>query len=317
MNSDFMPCSNVSDLRERAQILAEIRRFFDNRGFFEVQTPLLSRDTAVDRYIEPIEVPLSVAGAAAERFYLQTSPEFAMKRLVTAGAEAIYQMGPVFRGQEIGRLHNIEFTMLEWYRVGDDYCQGMDLLDEFGQALLGCAPAERLSYYGIIEQALGINLRSENWEDAWEKLCAVTNPDDPLEQAYQEIIEPQLARRESVILYDWPADQAALAQVREDAHPGIHRFAERFEWFVRGVELANGYHELTDARELLSRQKRNNQFRLASGIPTLPEHSRLMDAMLHGLPACCGVALGVDRLVMLRLGKTSIQEVMAFDSLRA
>ena len=103
---------------------------------------------------------------------------------------------------------------------------------------------------------------------------------------------------------------------REDAHPGIHRFAERFEWFVRGVELANGYHELTDAQELLTRQKRNNQLRLAAGMPALPEHSRLMDAMLHGLPACCGVALGVDRLVMLRLGKTSIQEVMAFDSWR-
>ena len=300
---DFLPSASIQTIQQRAVILARIRGFFDKRGFFEVQTPALSRDTVVDRYIEPLEVKVSLGGKL-RGFWLQTSPEFAMKRLLAAGARAIYQIGPAFRAAEVGDSHNVEFTMLEWYRVGDSYRQGMDLLDEFAQEILGCPPAERLTY-----------------REAFQRFCQVdpfgADPEpghDELNLVLADHVEPQLKLLDSVILYDWPADQAALARVRNESELA---FAERFELYVRGVELANGYNELTDAAELLARNEAINADRVASGRAALPVDSRLLDAMRYGLPDCCGVALGVDRLVMLALGKSSIQEVMPFDIGRA
>ena len=318
MLNDFRPNASVATLRERARILSRVRSFFDRRDFFEVQTPLLSRDTVIDRYIDPLSVTIQTAGESGQPFFLQTSPEFAMKRLLAAGAKAIYQICPAIRADESGRLHNIEFTMLEWYRVGDRYEQGMDLLDEFAQEFLDCPPATRLSYCEAVKLFFnGFDLRSGTADEKLNELRALLNQDEPLEHLFAGYIEPGLQTFDSVILYDWPADQAALAKIRTDSTEGFNQFAERFELYANGIELANGYHELTDADELMTRNVQNNQIRSKTNRELLPESSRLIQAMQQGLPDCCGVALGVDRLVMLMLDKSNIQDVMAFDSTRA
>ncbi len=299
---DFLPTASIETLQQRAAILTRVRSFFDSRDFFEVQTPALSRDTVVDRYIDPLGVKISLPGNDQEWFWLQTSPEFAMKRLLAAGARAIYQIGPAFRAGEVGPGHNIEFTMLEWYRVGDNYRKGMDLLDEFAREILDGPPARRLTYRQAFQQFCDIDP------------CAGDANHDDLNVLLAERLEPQLKTLDSVILYDWPADQAALAKIRSDDGEQV---AERFELYVRGVELANGYHELTSAHELLERNKAVNAERQTSDREALSVESRMLEAMRHGLPDCCGVALGIDRLVMLALGKSTIQEVIPFDIHRA
>jgi lysyl-tRNA synthetase class 2 len=325
MDASFLPNASVETLRQRAALLARIREFFDQRGFFEVQTPVLSRDTVVDRYIDPLSIDVTLPGGAGQRYFLQTSPEFAMKRLLAAGAEAIYQIGPVFRAGESGAMHNIEFTMLEWYRAGDSYAAGMDLLDEFARILLGCPPARRLSWFDALREFSGVDLREDTGDRRWDELDIQISSGNRWDDAFVRYIEPRIAKVPSLILYDWPAEQSALARIREEAVPGRQPLAkgvalcvaERFELFVHGVELANGYYELTDAEELLARNVANNRVRQQDGRDILPVESRLLDAMRHGLPEGCGVALGVDRLVMLALGKSSIRDVLAFDTHRA
>ncbi|MHB0956593.1 MAG: EF-P lysine aminoacylase EpmA [Pirellulaceae bacterium] len=323
---DFGPTACWDNLRRRAALLGQVRRFFDGHGFLEVDTPLLSRDTVVDQHLEPLPVRLIEDPRCPEQgtiLWLQTSPEFCMKRLLSAGATAIYQVTRAFRGAERGPLHNPEFTMLEWYRVGDDMHAGMQLLDELTQALLDRGPAERLSYADAFLRALNIHpgrssvaeladaahqhgLQADaSWpaedRDAWLDWLLVT------------CVEPTLGRQRPTILYDYPASQAALAVVRPDAVP----VAERFELYVDGIELANGYHELTDPIILENRTRRANQTRVAEGKYPLPETSRLLDAMRHGLPAATGVALGFDRLVMVAVGATNLAQVMAFPLERA
>ncbi len=296
------PGCQIEVLQGRAKILAGIRQFFDQRGFVEVQTPCLSRDVVVDRYIQPLAVTLPTSGGDQD-FWLQTSPEFAMKRLLAAGARAIYQIGPAFRAGETGDQHNVEFTMLEWYRVGDDYGAGMDLLDEFARTLLACGPARRWSYRQTFRRLAEIDPFDGQWNA------------EQLNRILVQRVEPGLESFPAVIIYDWPVDQAALSRTRQD--PEGFDVAERFELYCRGVELANGYHELLDAEELLDRNRQINQLRQQDGRPALPVDSRLVDAMRAGLPASSGVALGVDRLVMLALGQTRIQSVMTFDTDRA
>lgn len=295
----WWPTATIKTLQDRARVLRKIREFFDSRGFMEVQTPCLSRDVVVDRYIEPLSVNIRLPDGV-ETFWLQTSPEFAMKRLLAAGAPAIYQIGPVFRSDETGNHHNIEFTMLEWYRTGDDYLQGMQLLDEFAQTVIGCPPAERLSYRDAFKRFANIDPFDGCFED--EQLILLM----------AEKVEPGLATLPSVIVFDWPVGQAALAKIRtnNEGHP----VAERFELFVQGVELANGYHELSNADELRERNIRINELRAMDGKPRLPVDSRLLSAMTSGLPPACGVAVGIDRVVMLVLKQKTIREVIAFDT---
>ncbi len=299
----WRPTASMNALRQRARLLGATRAFFDSRGFIEVQTPCLSRDVVVDRYIEPIRVELELPGERGQ-FWLQTSPEFAMKRLLAAGAEAVYQLGPVFRGGEAGARHNPEFTMLEWYRMGDDYAAGMTLLDEFSQALLASPPARRISYREAFVEFGGCDPFSSPVDG------------DQLNRILVERIEPALRSEvPSTIIYDWPVDQAALARIGTTDEG--HAVARRFELFVEGVELANGYHELTDADELLARNIRINELRRGDSRRELPVESRLLDAMREGLPACSGVALGFDRLVMLSMGTTRIDDVLCFPASRA
>jgi lysyl-tRNA synthetase class 2 len=299
-------------LRQRADLLRRSREFFDQRGFLEVETPLVSRDTVVDRYIEP--VPMTISG---QRMWLQTSPEFAMKRLLAAGAEAIYQLTRAFRDGEQGSRHNPEFTILEWYRVGDSMQQAMTLLDELSQSLLDLKPARRMSYSQAFQQCLDFDPLTSSSSTLLKKIASLDfqppenwrsmDRDGWLNLLLAEFIEPWLADQPT-ILYDYPASQAALAIVRDDDPP----VAERFELYVDGVELANGYHELLDAEELLRRNQEVNRLRKQDGRVELPVESQLLEAMRDGIADCCGVALGFDRLAMVASGAANIQQVIAF-----
>jgi lysyl-tRNA synthetase class 2 len=391
--TDWPTTAPWPNLRRRAELLRELREFFHRRGFLEVETPILSADIVVDRHLDPFSTVLADDPRRPDvgrRLWLQTSPEFAMKRLLAGagqldGAGAIYQVARVFRNGERGRLHNPEFTMVEWYRVGDDLAAGMTLLSDLADALLRLGPAERVSYQdaflrwagvdplGVDTAALAavaadrgvtapVGLSLED-RDAWLELLFGELVQPNLGQAVGRIFNPsarvadslresqQLAERvahleervahqarqaadvdgridnpsyKPAIVYDFPASQAALAKVRPLSSPaaGSSRaaataVAERFELFVAGVELANGYHELLDPAELRRRSAAANAQRAADGKPRLPEENRLLAAMEHGLPACSGVALGFDRLVMLAVGAQSIDEVIAFPIDRA
>ncbi|HEX4130444.1 MAG TPA: EF-P lysine aminoacylase EpmA [Pirellulales bacterium] len=321
MTPDFAATASWSMLRRRAALLKRIREFFDARGFIEVETPLLSADVVVDRHLDPLET--TVFG---RRIFLQTSPEFGMKRLLaTADPDAprgIYQITRAFRADEHGRLHNPEFTIIEWYRCGDRMAEGMQLLSELAQAALERGPAERLSYAEAFQRHAGLNPHRADVAAlaAVGRNAGLTAPaslgddrDAWLDWLLVERIEPHLGRGAPTIVCDYPASQAALAQVRDGDPP----LAERFELYVDGIELANGYHELLDPAVLRERNRTNNALRRADGKSELPEHSRLIAAMETGLPECTGVALGFDRLVMVATGAASLAEVMAFPIDRA
>ncbi len=322
----FQPSANIETLRQRAVVVGNLRRFFESHDFFEVDTPMLSSDIVVDRYLDPIPIARNHLETAStgqlapdtQPYWLQTSPEFAMKRLVASGADAIYQITHAFRSGEMGRLHNPEFTMLEWYRMGDTQQSAMQLLGELAISILNRTDFHCMTYQRAFEEHAGLDplnagvtqmkqvaqqqainmdgLQHETDVDLWRNLLLT------------HIVEPKLGIGNPTIIYDWPASQAALAKVRSGNPP----VAERFELYADGIELANGYHELLDPVELRRRNQSVNQLRELDGRSPLPTESRLLTAMESGLPACCGVALGVDRLVMLALGRNNLREVMAF-----
>ena len=317
-HNNFRPTASRQNLQLRAKLLQRLREFFDKRGFLEVETPLLSADTVVDRHLDPFCVEFD-----NRHMWLQTSPEFAMKRLLAAGAEAIYQITRSFRLGEQGPLHNPEFTIVEWYRTGDDMDAGMQLTNDLCEAMLHCGPAERLSYREAFERYVGPNPHTAEVETLISKVkeLGIARPDSLsaddrdgwLDLLLVDCVQPHLGTERPTLLYDYPAGQTALARIRQDNPP----VAERFELYVSGIELANGYHELLDADELLRRNKTVNIQRTVDGKPTLPEQSRLLTAMRAGMPASVGVALGFDRLVMLAAGSKSLSEVMAFPFNRA
>lgn len=325
-NPGFRPAATWSAMRKRAELLARVRHFFSTRGFLEVETPLLSADTVVDRHLDPLQA--TVAGLARPH-YLQTSPEFCMKRLLAAGVDdgdapkSIYQITRAFRDEEIGTLHNTEFTMIEWYRVGDGVDEGTQLLSELADVLLERGPAVRVSYAGAFQRQLGVDPHTASTKQLSSiaaehslvvpKSLSNADRDGWLDLLMAESVAPQLGRECPTIVFDYPASQAALATVRSAATP----VAERFELFVDGIELANGYHELTDPAELQRRNRAANALRAADDKPLLPENSKLLAAMKSGLPASAGVAVGFDRVLMLALGATSLADVIAFPMDRA
>lgn len=324
-HDQWRPTAAPVALRRRALLLRTVRQFFDDRGFLEVDTPAISADTVVDRHIEPFStgVPAEV-GKPPRRLWLQTSPEFAMKRLLAAGTEAIYQICHVFRLGECGPRHNPEFTMVEWYRRGDDYEHGMSLLAELAAHLFGPGTIERITYAEAFARHVGLDphraeiaeLReaARRREIAWpESMDESDDRDAWLDLLLTECVQPHLGVGRPAIVYDYPASQCALARVRADDPP----VAERFELFAEGIELANGYHELCDPAELRRRNEQVNRRRRADGKDALPERSRLLCAMEAGLPECTGVALGFDRLLMVLCQAASIDEVIAFPFDRA
>jgi elongation factor P--(R)-beta-lysine ligase len=328
---DWSPRCDLDLLAFRAKLLREVRNFFDRQGFLEVETPILSHDTVVDANIDPLTAEFRADRTVAPKFYyLQTSPEFAMKRLIAAGAEAIYQVAHVFRNGEAGRLHNPEFTMIEWYRVGDTHFEQMALTEALVRTLavgsgrdLESSPFLRLSYDEAFERAVGRRVLEMSPTEL-HGLCRDCQIELPASLPFDDRdgllnlilagkVESTLGIQQPEFVFDFPDSQAALAIVRLDDPP----VAERFELYWRGIELCNGYHELTDSLELRRRMTEENRKRKLEGAEQLPEHNRLLDAMEAGLPACAGVALGFDRLVMMLAGKNSLAEVLPFPFPRA
>ena len=325
-DDDFRPSASWENLALRAELLGKLRAFFHQRGFLEVETPVLSVDTVIDRHLDPLllaDVDPPLVDLPDAKLYLQTSPEFHMKRLLAAGAPSIYQVARAFRAGERGRLHNPEFTLVEWYGLGHSMDEGMRFLSELCEALLDRGPANRISYAEAFEQHAGVNPHTCDLHDLFTAASThgIAPPDsvDPYERdgwldlLLVELVQPHLGQDGPTILYDYPASQAAMAKVREDSPP----VAERYELYVSGIELANGYHELLDPAELGRRNQTANEQRAGDDKQFLPEESRLLSAMTHGLPPCCGVALGLDRLAMIATGAESIDEVLAFPIDRA
>ena len=322
---DFRPTADWPNLRLRADLLRQLREFFHTHGFLEVETPLLAADTVIDRHLDPFPVRADADHAGQNRTrWLQTSPEFAMKRLLAAGGRDIYQVTRAFRQGELGPLHNPEFTIVEWYRPGHDMFRGIQFLGDLCDELLDLGPAEQISYREAFERYVGIDPHTSDMpsiraaaESSRACIPAGIRDDDRdgwLDLLLAERVGPRLGIDRPTIVFDYPASQAALARIRDEDPP----VAERFELFVSGgVELANGYHELLDPAILRERNAENNAQRNRDGKPRLPEESRLLAAMESGLPACTGAALGFDRVVMLAAGAKRLDEVIAFPFDRA
>lgn len=324
MDAPWRPTAGLEILKRRAAILAAVRRFFFERQVLEVETPALIGSPASDSNIDSLSVAYDGPGAPpSKRLWLQTSPEFAMKRLLAAGSGSIYQICHAFRANERGRRHNPEFTLLEWYRVGFDHRQLMDEVTALVATVLGPRPAESLSYREAFLCHAGIDPFRSTTADlaACVEAHGVALPplaDDAhdawLDLLFSEIVAPALGRGVFSFVTDFPASQAALARLRQVEGLVV---AERFELFVDGIEIANGYHELTDPVEQRQRFEQERARREEAGQPPSAVDERLLAALAGGLPDCAGVALGVDRLVMLAAGAERIDEVIAFPVERA
>jgi lysyl-tRNA synthetase class 2 len=321
---DWRPLTNSEMLRARAALLSGIRDYFQQVGVLEVETPLCSVAANTDPALESLTTSYAGPGCPdGIRLYLQTSPEFAMKRLLAAGSGPVFQIGKAFRNGESGRLHNPEFTLLEWYRPGFDQHRLMREVAELVNSLLPAPrPVESLSYGEAFSRSLGIDPHRASTQLLRE--CAIDygvpgvaefqlDRDGWLDLLLTHALEPRLGQDHLTFLYDYPASQAALARIREDQPP----VAERFELYLDGVELANGFHELTDAAEQQRRFEVDNHRRREQGKEQLPIDQHLLAALQAGLPDCSGVALGVDRLLMAVTGAAHIDEVLAFPLERA
>ena len=302
-------------LRLRARMLARTRAFFAARGVLEVETPALSEAAPTDPALESVEAAVGALGRAQ---YLHTSPELAMKRLLAAGVGDMYQICRVFRDGELGRWHQPEFTMLEWYRVGWDDDRLMDEVEALVRDALGetarAWPAERVTYRHAFDRALGVDpLRDAQGVGARLAEHGVDVPpgldaDALLDLALSVVIVPGFARDALTFVHDYPPTQAALARIK----PGEPPVAARFELFAGGLELANGFFELTDAREQRRRFESDRAVRRRRGQRTPPLDEDFLAALEQGLPACAGVALGFDRLVAVAGALPSLADAVAF-----
>lgn len=321
--ASWQPSASIPNLLKRAAILAEIRRFFADRCVLEVETPCMSQATVTDVHLVPFETRFVGPGhSGGLNLYLMTSPEYHMKRLLAAGCGPVFQLCRSFRNEEMGRHHNPEFTMLEWYRPHYDMYRLINEVDDLLQQVLDCEPAESLSYQQAFQRYLEVDPLSADktlLRAAAAKLDLSNIADEEedrdtlLQMLFTFGVEPLIGKDKPVVIYHFPATQASLAQISSEDH----RVAERFEVYFKGIELANGFHELTDAGEQRQRFEQDNRKRAERGLSQQPIDTLLLDALDAGLPDCSGVALGVDRLVMLALGAESLAEVIAFPVDRA
>ncbi|MEX1032308.1 MAG: EF-P lysine aminoacylase EpmA [Cellvibrionaceae bacterium] len=308
--SDWRPSTTTAVLHARADLYRRIRGFFAARDYLEVDPPLLGRGGTTDPAIESFRTE-----HAGRDYYLQTSPEFFMKRLLAAGSGPIYALSKVFRQDEEGRHHNPEFTLLEWYRPGfDDHALMVEVGEFLGEIL--DAPIQKFTYRQVFSNVLQIDphiARLDQLKDCARKQLSVTwddnNRDVWLDLLFSHLIQPKLGKVITFI-HDYPASQAALAKITEDDTG--QKIARRFEVFFNGVELANGYWELTDAKEQAQRFAADNEHRRASQQPPVAVDTKLIEALESGLPDCAGVALGVDRLLMLATDADKIEDVVVF-----
>jgi len=315
LTDEWRPTCSIETLIERSRTLTAVRAFFATRAVLEVDTPVLSHTTVTEPAIESLALTIE-----DRRHYLQTSPEYHMKRLLAAGAPSIVRIGSVFRGEESGRLHNPEFTMIEWYRLDFDLAALMTEVEDLVNVVVGPAPFRRITYAQLLHEGAGV--------DAWQSDAG------QLSNAIAHLgieLSPGLAlsRRDMLDLLaahamdalgagrmfvtDYPAEQAALARVVVAEQ---HELAQRFELIIDGVEIANGYDELLDAAVLEARMEKERVIRRGEGRAAPDPDLRLLGAMRHGLPRCAGVALGFDRLLMHKLGFTRIEDVLPFSFAR-
>lgn len=321
LQNDWQPSASIENLIKRAEIMAEIRRFFTERGVLEVETPTMSEFSVTDIHLSTFSTKfLAPFENQAKTLHLITSPEYHMKRLLAAGSGAIFQLCRVFRNEEAGKRHNPEFTMLEWYRPHFDMYRLINEVDDLLQQILECEPAESYSYQFVFQTYVGLDplcaTRAQLVAKAREKGLQCDDEEDRdmlLQFLFSEVVEPNIGIERPTAVYHFPATQAALAQIS----PEDHRVAERFEFYYQGLELANGFHELDDAKEQLHRFESDNLNREKMGLPPQQLDSRFLQALKSGIPNCSGVALGVDRLIMLALNATRIEQVMAFGVERA
>jgi lysyl-tRNA synthetase class 2 len=324
--SDWRPRATFDTLRARAQLYARVRSFLDSRGVLEVDTPMLSAAATVDPHVHSWRAESSVYG----RRWLHTSPEFPMKRLLAAGSGPIYQISRVFRDDELGHLHNPEFTLLEWYRPGFDHHRLMDEVEALVQAVLPdttFAPvAERLLYRDAVMREAGVDPFVADVQQLTDCLkrhgvplpASVTSEESAdldfwLDLLMGMVVGPKLGQARLTFIHDYPASQAALARVQPKNPPT----ADRFELYWKGVELANGFHELGDATEQRRRFVQDQARREERGQTVPPIDENLLAALEAGLPDSAGVALGLDRLLMLALNLDSVSATLAFPFGRA
>ena len=315
-----MPVDSLhAALRLRARLYARVRRFFAERDVLEIETPILSAAGNTDPNIESFTTRFSGhVDAGAPLRWLRTSSEFPQKRLLAAGIGDCYELGRVFRNGEAGRRHNPEFTMLEWYRVGWDHRRLIDETVELVRAALALvgksAEVQKYTYRELFRTALNLDPSAASDAELQAALGDVQiDPhglwrDDWLDLLLTHRIQPAFPADRITVISDYPATQCALAKIRADDSP----VAERFELYVGAQELANGYHELTDAAEQRARFERDNARRRERGLIEVPIDARLLAALEQGMPDCAGVALGVERLLMAMLGTDDIRDVLAF-----
>jgi lysyl-tRNA synthetase class 2 len=319
-SSNWQPSAELAVLKRRAQLLADVRLFFAERHVLEVETPILSTSAPTAPYLDSFHTELrSLEGESLNTLYLQTSPEFTMKRLLAAGYGSIYQVCKVFRNGEAGGQHSPEFTMLEWYRPELDFEQLINEVDQLLQHVASTAQARRLSYQSVFKEYLAIDVFTCSDKQIQQLVLTQIkgaslewdlSRDDALELLMSQLIEPKLAELGvPVFIYDFPASQAQLAKIMDDEQG--NQVAKRFELYASGMELANGYDELLDADELAKRFAADNISRQHQNKPMVPVDENLLTAMRAGLPQCTGVALGLDRLMMLISKKKHISTVQS------
>tara|TARA_R110000744_G_scaffold71409_3_gene143929 strand:- start:5108 stop:6067 length:960 start_codon:yes stop_codon:yes gene_type:complete len=308
--------------KQRANVLTKIRSFFLTRSVVEVETPIFSHSTVTDAHLDAFTTQYRFSEAShcdeSVALYAQTSPEFAMKRLLASGYGCCYQICKAFRHEQHGRYHNPEFSILEWYRLGFDHFRLMDELAELLNLVLGCQQVDRISYQALFIREVGIDplvtskaelislIASHDKLSDW--LEREEDVDTLLQFVMAELIEPRIGQELPCFVYHFPASQASLAKISVNDP----RVAERFECYFKGIELANGFHELTDAEQQKSRFEQDNEARTKLGKIEQDIDQHFISALERGLPACAGVALGVDRLVMLALSVKEIEQIITF-----
>lgn len=319
-SESWRPNATLATLRARALMLEQIRAFFAKLGVLEVETPTCSQYAATDPALTSFSTTYCGPGhSAGLPLYLHTSPEFFMKRLLAANSGSIYQICRVYRNGELGRFHNLEFTLLEWYRPGFNYHELMDEVFNLITTIAGYSiPQQRLTYAELFTTYLGLNPHHNDIKTLRNcavnllsidlKILNLTRRQDWLDLLFTHVIEPQLPKDTAIFVYAYPAEQASLARII----PGTPPIAERFELYLGGIEIANGFHELEDAVEQEQRFLADLAIRKTHNQKLVPLDQQLLKALHYGLPDCSGVAIGLDRLLMWLLNAKHINEVLTF-----
>lgn len=288
----------MATLQQKSAVLRNLREFFHERGVMEVQTPLMYHAPVTDPFLKNFELAYQ-----GKTHYLQTSPEYAMKRLLAEGSGPIYQICKAFRDEECGKIHSQEFTILEWYRPRFSEADLIAEVSDLMQQVLKCEPVEVVTYQSLFEEFLNLNphqVKTSNLLDALNQqieLVGLDNPsrDDALMLLFSECIEPEIGHDKPIIVTDYPASQSALAKTKIVDGQSV---AARFELYFKGIELANAYDEQNDSQLLRERFENDLAIRQELGLPQVPIDEELLK-VTDQMPAGCGIALGVDRLMML------------------